>query len=89
MEITGGKVRQKNLTDYLIPTTADVCETTTFFVDNPFPFGPYGAKGAGELTLIGGAPAIASAIENAIGRRVYGIPATPEMILELIEHGEN
>jgi len=89
MEIVGGRLRQKNLTDYVIPTASDVCPTETVFVDNPFAFGPFGAKGLGELTLVGGAPAVAAAIENAIGRRVAKIPATPESILELIEHGKD
>jgi CO/xanthine dehydrogenase Mo-binding subunit len=89
MEVKNGRVRQKNLTDYIIPTSADTAPLYTELVDNPFALGPYGAKGAGELTLIGGAPAVAMAIENAIGRRVTKIPATPESILELIEHGNH
>jgi CO/xanthine dehydrogenase Mo-binding subunit len=54
-------------------------------MDNPFPYGPYGAKGVGELTLVGGAPAVALAIENAIKRKVNRIPATPEYIMELLK----
>lgn len=88
MEIREGKVRQKNLTDYLIPTSCDTAPVSTEWFDNPFDLGPFGAKGAGELTLIGGAPAVAMAIENAIGRRIRRIPATPESLLELIEYGD-
>ncbi|MFA5697893.1 MAG: xanthine dehydrogenase family protein molybdopterin-binding subunit [Candidatus Izemoplasmatales bacterium] len=87
MEVKNGKVRQRNLTDYIIPTALDVCKLTTELIDNPYAGGPYGAKGAGELTLIGGAPAVAMAIENAISRRVHNIPVTPESIMELIEYG--
>jgi CO/xanthine dehydrogenase Mo-binding subunit len=61
---------------------------TTFMVtelmDNPYALGPYGAKGAGELTLIGGAPAVALAVENAIGKTVTKIPVVPEYIMELM-----
>ncbi|OHE41179.1 MAG: hypothetical protein A2Y16_03935 [Tenericutes bacterium GWF2_57_13] len=89
MEIKDGRLKQRNLTDYVIPTASDVCPTDTVFVDNPFAYGPYGAKGLGELTLIGGAPAVTAAIENAIKRRITRIPATPETILELIEHGQD
>ena len=46
--------------------------------------GPFGAKGAGELTIIGAAPAYAEAIECAMGQRVSSIPVTPEKILDLI-----
>lgn len=88
MQIEKGMIRQRNLTDYIIPTSVDVGNYHTEWIENPSEAGPYGAKGAGETTLIGGAPAIAMAIENAINRRVYKIPVTPESILELIEHGK-
>jgi CO/xanthine dehydrogenase Mo-binding subunit len=81
-----GKIKQKNLTDYIIPTSIDVPEMQTVIMDNPFAYGPYGAKGAGELTLVGGAPAVALAIENAIKTKVNKIPATPEYIMELLHH---
>lgn len=81
-----GKIQQKTVTDYLIPTAKDSVRIETQLVDNPFALGPYGAKGAGELTLIGGAPAVALAIENAIGKKVTQIPVTPEYIMELMEN---
>ena len=84
-----GKIRQKNMTDYIIPTAMDMCPMKTYLFDNPYAFGPYGAKGVGELSLIGGAPAVAMAIEQAIKRRVHKIPVTPEYIMELIKNGEN
>ncbi len=87
MEHDQGKIRQKNLTDYIIPTASDVPAMTTMLIDNPYPLGPYGAKGVGELTLVGGAPAVAKAIEMAINKRITKIPATPEAIMELIKHG--
>jgi len=81
-----GKIQQKTVTDYLIPTAKDSVRIETHLMDNPFALGPYGAKGAGELTLIGGAPAVALAIENAIGKKITQIPVTPEYIMELIEN---
>ena len=81
-----GKLRQKNLTDYIIPTSMDMPPMETILMDNPFLYGPYGAKGVGELTFVGGAPAVALAIENAIKRKVNRIPATPEYIMELINN---
>ncbi len=82
-----GKLKQKNMTDYIIPTSVDVPKMENHIMDNPYPLGPYGAKGVGELTLVGGAPAVALAIEQAIGRKVKKIPATPESIMELIDNG--
>lgn len=81
-----GKIKHKNVTDYIIPTSGDTPPMETFLMDNPYPLGPYGAKGAGELTLVGGAPAVALAIENAINKKVMKIPATPEYIMELMNN---
>jgi len=47
--------------------------------------GPFGARGLGELTLVGAAPALAAAVENAIGKPVRKLPVTPEYILELMQ----
>jgi len=81
-----GKIQHKNVTDYIIPTAVDTPKMHTYIMDNPYPLGPYGAKGAGELTLVGGAPAIALAIENAIDKKITKIPVSPEYIMELINH---
>ena len=87
MKNEDGKIKHKNVTDYIIPTRGDTPPMETFLMDNPYPLGPYGAKGAGELTLVGGAPAVALAIENAINKKVTKIPVTPEYIMELINNG--
>lgn len=87
MDVKEGKIMQRNVTDYIIPTAADSIPIETQLMDNPFPLGPYGAKGAGEIPLVGGAPAVALAIGNAIGKKVERIPATPEYIMELLENG--
>ncbi|QMS84403.1 xanthine dehydrogenase family protein molybdopterin-binding subunit [Candidatus Xianfuyuplasma coldseepsis] len=80
-----GIIQHKNVTDYIIPTTVDTPIMHNYLMDNPYPLGPYGAKGAGELTLVGGAPAVALAIENAIHKRITKIPVTPEYIMELMQ----
>ena len=89
MNCVDGKIAQKNVTDYIIPTSVDSPQMDTYLMDNPYALGPYGAKGAGELTLVGGAPAVALAIEEAIGEKVFNIPATPEYIMELMKNGKN
>ncbi len=86
MKAVDGKIQQKNVTDYIIPTSVDAPILHTYLIDNPYPLGPYGAKGAGELTLVGGAPAVALAIEHAIGKKVTKIPVTPEYIMELMSN---
>ncbi|MBI9009374.1 MAG: xanthine dehydrogenase family protein [Tenericutes bacterium] len=84
-----GVIKQKNMTDYIIPTAMDTGNMETVIYENPYAFGPYGAKGVGELTLVGGAPAVVYAIEQAINKRIHKIPATPEYILEMMNDGKN
>lgn len=68
---------------YIIPTALDAPEMETIIVEEPYSFGPKGAKGVGELPMDGGAPAIANAIAHATGLRVAELPITPERIYEV------
>jgi CO/xanthine dehydrogenase Mo-binding subunit len=52
----------------------------TIIVENPYPYGPFGAKGVGELPIDGTAPAIAAAVFNATGALMTEIPITPERL---------
>ena len=89
MNHVNGVIKQKNMTDYIIPTAMDTGNMETVIYENPYAFGPYGAKGAGELTLIGGAPAVCFAIEQAVNKRIHKIPASPEYILEMMNDEKN
>ncbi len=80
-----GEFKQKTLSDYVIPTMMDLPNMETAIIDNPFPYGAFGAKGAGELTFAGGAPAFAIALEQAIKHKIHDIPATPEYIMEVLK----
>lgn len=86
LNVKDGKFLQKTLSDYIIPTSMDLPAMETELIDNPFIYGAQGAKGCGELTLVGGAPSLCQAIEMAINRNIYKIPATPEYIMELIDN---
>ncbi|MEH7334522.1 xanthine dehydrogenase family protein molybdopterin-binding subunit [Neobacillus drentensis] len=77
-----GRIQQKSISDYGPPTAMDVVSIDSKVFDNPYADGPYGAKGAGELTLIGGAPAVQAAIEDALQTSFQQIPITPEVIIE-------
>jgi CO/xanthine dehydrogenase Mo-binding subunit len=68
--------------DYHIPTCADVPEIVPIIVESSEPTGPFGAKGVGEPALIPTAPAILNALADALGRRIYHLPANLERILE-------
>ncbi|MCR5304197.1 MAG: molybdopterin-dependent oxidoreductase, partial [Lachnospiraceae bacterium] len=85
MEIKNGRILQSSFTDYMIPTSMDTVPFKIAFIDNPYSWGPFGAKGAGELTLDGGAAAYEAALEQAMGRKMSVIPATPERVLEAFD----
>jgi selenium-dependent xanthine dehydrogenase len=75
------------LTRYRIPTFGEMPHMTAIVVEHPTADGPYGAKGVGEITSIPTAPAITNAIYDAVGVRVFSLPATPEVILAGLKKG--
>ena len=74
--------------NYIIPTALDTPPMDTKLVEIPYPHGPFGAKGVGELPMDGIGPAIAAAIEHATGVFVDRQPAMPEYLLPLLEARE-
>ena len=82
MEHDNGLFLQSTMADYTIPTSMDYPETESLLIENPYPFGPFGAKGAGELVFNGAAAALLSAVEHAVNRSFYRIPLTGEAIME-------
>jgi CO/xanthine dehydrogenase Mo-binding subunit len=80
-----GKMINNRMTNYIMPTAADVPDIRVFFEEDPYAFGPGGAKGIGELPMDGPAPAILNAIQNAIDLDFNSIPLTPEMIHEALK----
>jgi CO/xanthine dehydrogenase Mo-binding subunit len=83
-----GRMANGQMTNYIMPTAADIPPIRVFFEEQPYPFGPHGAKGIGELPMDGPAPAIINAIENATGISVREIPATPEILMEAMTEKE-
>jgi aldehyde oxidoreductase len=53
----------------------------TVLLESPRARGPLGATGIGEFTLMATHPAIANAVYNAIGARIYDLPITPDKVL--------
>lgn len=83
-----GRQINPNLTNYLIPTSLDVPKIEVDVVQSYDPVGPFGAKGAGEPTLVPTVPAILNAIFDAVGVRITDLPATAEKILMAIKERE-
>jgi CO/xanthine dehydrogenase Mo-binding subunit len=79
--IQQGRVINPSLADYKIPTVLDVPKLTTISVQDYEPKGPFGAKEVGETARAATIVAIANAVSNAIGSRIYSLPITPEKIL--------
>ena len=81
--LDGGRIRNANFTDYLLPTFADAPDVVAEFVEEPSHFGPFGAKGAGEPPTISSTPAVAAAIRAATGRPITRVPVHPDDIIGL------
>ena len=76
-----GRMANNQMTNYIIPTPADIPPIRVYFEENPYAYGPGGAKGIGELPMDGAAPAILNAIENATGVSFNAIPLMPESLM--------
>ena len=77
-----GRWVNNNLADYHVPVHADVPNIEAYFVNKPDPIlNPNGAKGMGEIALIGFAAAVANAVYHATGKRIKDLPITPDKVL--------
>ncbi|MCR8557456.1 xanthine dehydrogenase family protein molybdopterin-binding subunit [Mucilaginibacter sp. BJC16-A38] len=77
-----GKLVNNNFADYHVPVNADIPQIEALFVNKPDPYiNPMGAKGMGEIALIGMAGAVANAVYNATGKRVRELPITPDKLV--------
>ena len=84
VSLKNGRITNPNFDAYLIPTALDVGQIEPVILEDYSAIGPLGAKGLGEPVTSIVAPAIANAVSQAIGRRVYRLPADLEQVLALI-----
>ena len=80
--IEDGIPMTRNLDSYRLQLARDVPPVVPVLVEEPDPNGPFGARGVGEPAMVGVAPAVANAIEDAIGVRLRELPLTGEKIWE-------
>ncbi|MEW6673006.1 MAG: molybdopterin cofactor-binding domain-containing protein [Thermodesulfobacteriota bacterium] len=78
----GGVARVRTLKGLNMPTILEAPPVRTLIVEKPEPCGPFGAKGISEVATVPLTPAILNAICDAVGVRIYSLPATPDKILD-------
>jgi CO/xanthine dehydrogenase Mo-binding subunit/CO/xanthine dehydrogenase FAD-binding subunit len=83
-EVERGITLTPDFATYLIPTAEDVQRIESVPVEIFEPTGPYGLKGVGEIATNGPLPAVANAIADACGERIFRAPLTAERVLELV-----
>ncbi|RZK20310.1 MAG: xanthine dehydrogenase family protein molybdopterin-binding subunit [Hymenobacter sp.] len=78
-----GRVTNHDLANYHVPTNADIpTAIDVIFIDKPDMYlDPMGAKGLGEIGIVGFSAAIANAVYHATGKRVRELPITPDKLV--------
>ena len=76
-----GRLITPSFSEYLMPTAMDMPKVECIILESRSGVGPYGAKGIGEPAMTPVAPAIANAVADAIGVRVFEMPITPERVV--------
>ena len=80
-----GRLLNTRMQNYVIPTALDVPNMHTALLENPYPQGPYGAKGLGELPMDGPAPAVVAAVLHATGKLIPEIPLSPDRVMRAVQ----
>jgi CO/xanthine dehydrogenase Mo-binding subunit len=65
-----------------VPTSLNATTVRVEIVEDPFPEGPFGAKGISEIATVPSTPAILNAVHAATGVRVHDLPADPNLLRE-------
>ena len=84
-EKTGAPLNN-NLLDYKMPTSMDLPDMETLFVEEDDPMGPYGNKALGEPPICSPAAAIRNAVLDAIGIEVDELPIKPQKLMEILKN---
>ena len=80
-QLNDGHTSTSGFAKYILPTSLDVPRVNSIIIEDPDPIGPLGVKGIGEPAMVPTIPAVMNAIYDAVGVRVFDLPATPEKIL--------
>ena len=81
-----GELMNSTLLDYRMPTSLDLPNIDTIIVEVPNPNHPYGVRGVGEVPIVPPMAAIANAIYDAIGIRLFQLPMNPAVVLKELQN---
>lgn len=84
VEWRDGRMQNSQMTNYIMPTSADLPAIRVYFEELGNKYGAFGAKGIGELPMDGPAPTIVNAVEDALGIPFDSVPLLPEDIFEAV-----
>jgi CO/xanthine dehydrogenase Mo-binding subunit len=85
LQFENGRVINPSFMDYKLPSSQEIPEIVSIPVEVPLPEGPFGAKGIGELAVVGIAPAVGNAVYDAFKIRIKELPLFPERVLSALE----
>ena len=80
-----GRLKNASLLDYRLPTSLDVPMLETVVLESPNPAHPFGVRGCGEISIAPPPAAIANAIHDAVGVRLYSMPMAPHKVCAAIK----
>lgn len=87
--VKDGKIENPDLGTYIIPTSLELPDMEVVFAELVEETGPFGLKGAGEISIDAPLPAISNAVTDALGVRIFRAPFTPERILNTMEKAKS
>jgi CO/xanthine dehydrogenase Mo-binding subunit len=80
-----GRITNASFAEYKIPTMRDIPAATPMIVEKNYDSEPYGAKGVGEMSVFGIAPAVANAVARLTGVRIKDLPLSAEKLREQLK----
>ena len=88
ISIEDGRISTLSLGDYKIPTMSDIPILETVLLESPSGPAPFDSKGIGESSNVPVAGAIANAVYDAAGVRIFDLPITAEKVLRALKEKE-
>jgi CO/xanthine dehydrogenase Mo-binding subunit len=80
-----GRMENSGFLDYRVPVASDLPMIDTVMIEVPNPRHPFGAKGVGEVPIVPPLAAVANAVRNALGVRMYDLPLSPPKVRAVID----